>query len=178
MATTTDTPQTPATRRAFEATVLPHTEAMAARALQLTKNPAEADNLVQEALIRALKFFHSYDPSQPPRAWLFTIVRNTFVNRWHAMSRRRDVHTAVRGEAMCVGAPTADDALEADETAVRVREAVDALPPQFRDAIRAVDLEGASYLEAAAALGVPKGTIMSRLSRGRKRLASLLTEAA
>jgi len=178
MATTTDTAQTPATRRAFEATVLPHTEAMAARALQLTKNAAEADDLVQEALIRALRFFDSYDASQPPRAWLFTIVRNTFVNRWHAMSRRRDVHTAVRAEVECVAAHTAIDVLEADETAARVREAVEALPPQFRDAIRAVDLEGASYLEAAEALGVPKGTVMSRLSRGRKRLAVLLTEAA
>lgn len=173
----TATTNTPSSRRAFERTVLPHADAMYGRALQLTRNPAEAEDLVQEALIRAFKFFDSYDPSQPPRAWLYTIVRNTFVNRYHALTRRREVHTAARAEALCVAAPGADEALEADEVAVRVREAVDALPPQFRDAIRAVDLEGMAYLDAADALGVPKGTVMSRLHRGRKRLRTLLEAA-
>jgi len=166
------------TTREFERTILPHTEAMYARALQLTKNPAEAEDVVQDALLRALTFFDSYDPSQPPRAWLFTIVRNTFVNRYHSRGRRRSLQRSHVTEEDTYSVAVAEETLDTAETAVRVREAVDALPPNFAAVVRAVDLEGMAYLEAAAALGVPKGTVMSRLSRGRKRLAVLLGEAA
>jgi len=167
-------------RRAFESTILPHMDAMYGKALALTKNPAEAEDLVQEALIRAFKFFDSYDASQPPRAWLNTIVRNTFVNRYHALNRRRDVHAALRADTEALGheaVPAADAAMEAEEVAARVREAVDALPPQFAEVVRAVDLEGMGYYEAADALGVPKGTVMSRLHRGRAKLRAALEAA-
>jgi RNA polymerase sigma-70 factor (ECF subfamily) len=175
----TDTaPHSPSTRRAFERTVLPHMDAMYGQALKLTRNAAEAEDLVQEAMIRALRFFDSYDPEQAPRAWLFTIVRNTFRNRYAALNRRRDVHAAAAAEAVGhAPVPDAEAAMEAGEAAVAVREAVDALPPEFAAVVRAVDLEGMAYLEAAAALDLPKGTVMSRLHRGRKRLAVALGAA-
>jgi RNA polymerase sigma-70 factor (ECF subfamily) len=173
-------PANPTTNREFERVVLPHMEAMRARALRLTRDESEADDLVQEALMRALRFFDSYDRDQPPRAWLNTIVRNTFVNRYHALNRRRDAHTAMRAETEALGGDSldADEALEAKDLAVRVHAAVEALPADFGAVVRLVDLEGSSYLDAAAALGVPKGTVMSRLYRGRKRLAAALEGAA
>lgn len=162
-------------RRKFETTVLPHMDAMYGRALQLTRNPAEAEDLVQEALIRALRFWDSYDPEQEPRAWLFTIVRNTFVNHYKAALRRREVHHTAAAEAALGHAPPADEAMEGCEVAERVREAVASLPVEFRETVRLVDLEGYAYLEAAETLGVPKGTVMSRLYRGRKRLRAALS---
>lgn len=165
-------------RRAFERTVLPHMDAMYGRALQLTRSPADAEDLVQEALIRALRFWDSYDPEQGPRAWLNTIVRNTFVNHYKAAVRRREVHTAAGAESDAGHMPAADEAMEGREVADRVREAVESLPVEFRDTVRLVDLEGYAYLEAAEALGVPKGTVMSRLYRGRRRLRERLEGAA
>lgn len=166
------------TRRKFETTVLPHMDAMYGRALQLTRNAAEAEDLVQEALIRALRFWDSYDPAQEPRAWLFTIVRNTFVNHYKAAVRRREVHGRAAAEASIDRARPADEAMEGSEVADRVRAAVESLPAEFRETVRLVDLEGYAYLEAAEALGVPKGTVMSRLHRGRRRLRAALEGAA
>jgi RNA polymerase sigma-70 factor (ECF subfamily) len=174
MATTDTAPRS--NRRAFERTILPHMDAMYGRAVALTHNPAEAEDLVQESLIRALKFFHSYDPEQSPRAWLFTIVKNTFVNRWHALNRQRDAQAAVKADAQAMSegeAPLAEAVLVAAD----VRAAVDALPEQFAAVIRLVDLQGLGYYEAADELGVPKGTVMSRLHRGRAKLRALLEAA-
>lgn len=165
-------------RRAFESTVLPHMDAMYGRALQLTRNPAEAEDLVQEALIRALRFWDSYDPEQGARAWLNTIVRNTFVNHYKAAVRRREVHGRAAAEASIDYGRPADEAMEGSEVAAQVRAAIDSLPVEFREAVRLVDLEGYAYLEAAEALGVPKGTVMSRLYRGRRRLRAALEGAA
>jgi len=170
----------PSARRSYELAVLPLTDALYGRALKLTRNPAEAEDLVQEALIRALRFWDSYDPEQAIKPWMFTVLRNTFHNRYEALNRRRDIQTALVAEEVAVAeAPMLPcEAMEADEVAARVREAVEALPVEFREAVTLVDLQGLGYYEAADTLGVPKGTVMSRLHRGRKRLRALLEGAA
>jgi RNA polymerase sigma-70 factor (ECF subfamily) len=145
--------------------------------LQLTRNPAEAEDLVQDTLIRALRFWGSYNPEQAIKPWLFTVLRNTFHNRCESKGRRTEVHTAYKGDAVALlgdAAPVVENVLVAAE----VREAIEALPAEFCEVIRLVDLQGLGYVEAADLLGVPKGTVMSRLHRGRKRLKGLLAEVA
>ena len=161
----------------FENTVLPLTGELTRKALMLTRNQSDAQDLVQDTLIRAFRGWDTYQPGRnTPKAWVFTVLRNTFRNRYAAQSRRREVtHTSgVEGVTNAGNVPTPD----AGDTGRMVREAVEALPVDFRNVVVAVDLEGASYGEASEALGVPTGTVMSRLYRGRKRLAVLLSEAA
>lgn len=173
--TTSDT-LSATSRREYERLVLPLTDALYGRALKLTRNPAQAEDLVQDALIRALRFWGSYDRDQPVKPWLFTVLRNTFHNHCEAQSRRNEINAAYKGDAEAFRGEAAPDA-EAALVAADVRAAVEALPEEFREAVTLVDLQGMAYLDAAEAMGVPKGTVMSRLYRGRKRLKSLLAEA-
>lgn len=171
------TPHTPASRRLFERTCAPHFEALRGRALRLTRNEIEADDLVQEALIRAFRFWHQFTPGTNARAWLCTILRNTFYNQCKANARRSEVHEAHKADTEALGAgnlPTPAEGLENLETAQRVREAVESLPETYREAVRLADLEGLSYKDTAEALGCPIGSVMSRLHRGRRKLATLL----
>ena len=160
----------------FDSTVRPHQAALRARALRLTHNEAEAADLVQETLLRAFRFYHSFTPGTGARAWLFTILRNTFYTRYQRTNRRREVENQAKYDIQALAVVDTPDALVAThETCQRVREAISQLPEAYREAVRLADLEGYSYREVATALGCAEGTVMSRLSRGRKRLAGLLT---
>lgn len=168
---------TPAARRSYETTVLPLVGEMTRKALALTRNASEADDLVQDTLVRAYRGWHTYDGERCTlKAWLYTALRNTFRNRYAALNSRRNREQAAHADGVTNMAAVPGP--DAGDTGRMVRAAVDALPADFAAVVRAVDLEGASYLEAAASLGVPKGTVMSRLSRARKRLAVTLAEAA
>lgn len=174
-------PMDPVTKRAFERTVSEHIPALHSRALRNTGSEAAAADLVQDTLVRAFRFWHSFDPGTNARAWLFTILRNTWLSQCKRASRERrtlDAHTAKADWLEPAPMPGAADATEAHDTRHRVREAVAGLPEQYREAVRLVDLEGASYREAAEAMGCPVGSIMSRLYRGRKALAVALEGAA
>ena len=163
---------TPAARREYENTVLPLVGMLGRKAKTITGG-READDLVQDTLVRAYRHWHTYDASRSTaRAWLSTVLRNTFRNRCEAQaSRRNREHGAmVDGVTNAAAVPGPD----ARDTARMVRAAVAALPAEFAAVVVAVDLEGATYREAAAALGVPAGPVMSRLSRARKRLAVTL----
>ena len=177
--TTTDTAAalSPAARRSYEDLVLPLADALYGRALQLTRRPGDAEDLVQDTLIRAFRFWGSYNTAQAVKPWLFTVLRNTFHNRCEAHGRRTEVHTAYKGDAMALRGEAAPE-VEAALVAADVREAIEALPAEFCEVIRLVDLQGLGYVETADLLGVPKGTVMSRLHRGRKRLKGLLAEVA
>jgi RNA polymerase sigma-70 factor (ECF subfamily) len=171
------TVHTTETRRAYEAAVLPLVDWVQGRALKLTRSPADAEDLAQEVLIRAFRHWGTYDPNKASiKAWLGTVVRNTFCNRYEALNRRRDIQTAHKAEVEITEGPAGGqlEVLEARETVLAVRAAVEALPEEFRTVLVAVDLEGAAYLDAAAALGIPKGTVMSRLHRGRTHLRAAL----
>jgi RNA polymerase sigma-70 factor (ECF subfamily) len=157
-------------RRRFEEAVLPHLNAAFNYARWLTRNEAEAEDVVQEACLRALRFLSSLREGDA-RPWLFAIVRNT----WHSRASR-----LVNAPAAAAVAETADDTLDPEQrlvqrdTVARVRGALEQLPVEFREVVLLREIEGLSYKEIADAVHVPIGTVMSRLSRGRDRLLELL----
>lgn len=156
-------------------------------ALALTRNEADADDLVQDSLVRAHRFWRSFDESKATLpVWLHAIVHNTFINTSRANDRRRVFHGKIEGFAYCADTPSAltrmrpcfDEEIARKHAHTRVREVVKALPKQYRMMIRLVDLEGASYKEAADLVGCPIGTVMSRVYRGRHSMAEKLSDVA
>ena len=166
-------------QQAFQRYVVPELDVLFRVAMSLTRNRADAEDLVQDTLIRAYRAIDRFD-GRYPRAWLLTILRNTQINR----TRRRrpelldDPDDAL--DRLAVSQP--GDGVEPEEVVVdpvfdaEVTVALEALPPNFRAVVDLVDLEGKSYEEAADALGVPVGTIMSRLHRARRRMRKHLLE--
>jgi RNA polymerase sigma factor (sigma-70 family) len=163
-------------RRVFEQTVLPHLDAAFNYARWLTKSDAEAEEVIQDACLRAMRFFSSLRDNNA-RPWLFAIVRNTWYSR---VSRRSSTEAALMDNARDA---LADDALDPEErllqqqTVSRVRAALEQLPADFREVIVLRELEGLSYKEIAEVLRVPIGTVMSRLARARERLLAVLKPA-
>jgi RNA polymerase sigma-70 factor, ECF subfamily len=166
----------------FEETALVHLDALYNLGLRLTHNRAEAEDLVQETYLRAFKNFHRFNPGTNCRAWLFTILRNVFLNRV-----RRTGTELLEGDAALPdpgldrlpsatfgGTPAFGRTPEEEffQTILHgdVERALRALPRPFREAVVLADLEGLSYREVAEVLGCPIGTVMSRLSRGRALL--------
>ena len=160
--------------RTFEDIVLPHLDAAFNYARWLTRNQAEAEDLVQDACVRAMRYLSSLRDDNA-RLWLFAIVRNTWYSR---VSRRRGPVDAAAFQA--AADDQADAALDPEErllqqqTVAEVHAALAELPADFREAIALREFEGMSYKEIASLLGVPIGTVMSRLARGRDRLAAAL----
>jgi RNA polymerase sigma-70 factor (ECF subfamily) len=176
-------------RHEFEEVALPHFDALFNLALNLTRSRGEAEDLVQEAYLRAFRFFDSYRPGTHIKAWLFRILRNTFINRYRAAKIRPDEVDFAKIEANYER--TIDEAFlrrktsESPEDAVmdrvldsEVQEALASLPEEYRSVVLMALLEEMSYKEIAAALSVPLGTVMSRLHRGRKLLQVALLEFA
>lgn len=173
----------------FEEVALPYLDALFNLALNLTRNRKDAEDLVQEAYLRAFRFFDSYQPGTQIKAWLFRILRNTFINRYRAAKARPEEvdfdkidgvyekmveDEFLRGhgsvdpeEAVMVGVP--------DE---EIQEAMIALPEEYRSVVIMALVEELSYKEIASALSIPLGTVMSRLHRGRKQLQGALLEYA
>ena len=161
--------------RSFEEVVLPHLDAAFNYARWLTKNDADAEDVVQDASVRALRFFSSFR-GEDARAWLLTIVRNT----WYGRFPRR-----AGGGVTTVAEENADHRADASlgpeeqliqqQTVDQVRRALETLPTDFREVLVLRELEGLSYKEIAAIVGIPLGTVMSRLARARERLSGVLT---
>jgi RNA polymerase sigma-70 factor (ECF subfamily) len=158
----------------FERQVLPHLDAAYNLARFLMRNDQDAEDVVQEAALRAFRFFDSFR-GENSRAWFLSIVRNTaFTALKH---NRMDEETIVFDEELHGGQiPSLDAGTELDRAQDRqtVRAAIEQLPAEFREAITLRELEGMSYKEIADIAGVPIGTIMSRLARGRRQLQMLL----
>jgi RNA polymerase sigma-70 factor, ECF subfamily len=165
-------------RRSFEEIVVPHLDAAFNYARWLTKNDVEAEDVVQDAAIRALRYFSSLRHGDA-RAWLLTIVRNTWYGRvaQQGVSQRTGVYDETTDDR-------GDERLDPEalvlqqQTIEQVQHAVEALPVDFREVIVLRELEGLSYKEIAAIAGVPIGTVMSRLSRARERLLAMLGPVA
>jgi RNA polymerase sigma factor (sigma-70 family) len=161
-------------RQRFEEVVIPHLDAAFNYARWLTKSDRDAEDVVQDATVRAWRFFTSLR-NEDARAWLLAIVRNT----WYAHLARRRAADAV-GVYDEMSDDRHDDGLDPEalvlqqQTVAQVQQAVEALPVDFREVIVLRELEGMSYKEIAAIVGVPLGTVMSRLSRARERLLSVL----
>lgn len=154
--------------KAFEQAVLPHLDAAYNLARWLAGNDADAQDVAQEACLRAFKFFGNFRGDNP-RAWLLTIVRNTFYT-WLQKNRPQSV-VAIDDDELAeiedqTGKPGAFHRADADV----LRAALETLPLEFREAIVLRELEGLSYKEIAEVAGVPVGTVMSRLARARRQL--------
>jgi RNA polymerase sigma-70 factor, ECF subfamily len=150
-------------------------------ALRMTRNPAEAEDLVQETYLKAYRAFGTFQAGTNLKAWLYRILTNTFINIYRAKKRRpeqadvEDVedlylyHRLGGLEAAAAGRSAEEEVLERF-TDDEVKQALESLPEQFRIAVLLADVEGFAYKEIAEILDVPIGTVMSRLHRGRKAL--------
>jgi len=165
---------------------LEHIDALYRTALRMTRNPADAEDLVQETYLRAFRFRDRFAAGSNLRAWLFKILTNTAISRFRHTSRESgdasldemdesDLYARIadggRGES-------AEDELLGAVLDVDVRQAIEDLPEPFRLAVVLSDVEGFTYKEIADMLDVPLGTVMSRLFRGRRILRKRLTDAA
>jgi RNA polymerase sigma-70 factor (ECF subfamily) len=162
----------------FEQAILPHLDAAYNLARWLTRNEQDAQDMVQEAYLRAFKFFDSFH-GVDGRAWLFTIVRNTCYT-WLHQNRADEKRTAFDEEIHTIDSETFNPATLALRSADHqiLTRALDELPVEFREVVVLRDLEGFSYKEIADIANVPTGTVMSRLARARERLKKILCGGA
>jgi RNA polymerase sigma-70 factor (ECF subfamily) len=162
----------------FEADALPLLPGLYSAAFRLTRNAADAEDLVQETFLRAFRGFHQFEEGTNLRAWLYRILTNTFINSYRKKQREPQTISDEEIEDWYLYSKMTEQVAEPSaETAViealpdeDVQDALSSLPEQFRIAVLLADVEGFSYKEIAEITAVPIGTVMSRLHRGRKAL--------
>ncbi|WP_431711679.1 sigma-70 family RNA polymerase sigma factor [Glutamicibacter uratoxydans] len=182
------TQETEAERRErFERDAMAYVDQLYSAALRMARNPADAEDLVQEAYTKAYSAFHQYKPGTNLKAWLYRILTNTYINLYRKRQREplRTSTDTVEDWQMAKAAEHTPSGLRSAETVALdrlpdsdVKAALQSIGEDFRLAVYFVDVEGFSYKEAAEILGVPIGTVMSRLHRGRKNLRELLADYA
>jgi RNA polymerase sigma-70 factor (ECF subfamily) len=171
----------------FAELAMPYMDSLYSAALRMTRNPADAEDLVQETYLRAYRGFGGFKEGTNLKAWLYKILTNTFINIYRAKKRRPQETDFDDVEEFSLyrrlGGLEAADTERTPETEVLdampdevVKEALESLPEQFRMAVLLADVEGFSYKEIAEIMDVPVGTVMSRLHRGRKQLQRRLWE--
>lgn len=166
----------------FEAEALPHLDSLYRMALRLTGDSSRAEDLVQETMLKAYRAWSQFRPGTNARAWLLTILRNTFINEYRRRKREPiavDLE-AVEPYAIFRDAEQVDPegAFFAQIVDERVLQAIDHLPPDFREVLALSDMENLSYAEIAETLDIPVGTVKSRLFRARRQLQAELYEHA
>lgn len=168
----------------FARDALPYMDDVYRFAYSLTRNPADADDLVQETFLRAFRSWHTFQPGSDARRWLFTICRNAFLRSREKVRHEVEVED---GDAEALAAVTlhaemrdegSDRILSRVDLAPALTRAIDRLAEPFRSAVILVDVEDQSYEAAAEVLGIPVGTVRSRLFRGRRQLQETLREYA
>src|SRR5512137_1906769 len=181
-----DDRQNDLTRDEFEGLALRHLDALYGAAVRLTRNERDAEDLVQDSLLRAYRFFDRFERGTNIKAWLFKILTNTFINRYRRSTKERNIVEDDRDSVQDrLVSRDAADAAENPERAYLDRmlsddvlRAIDSVPVDFRLAVILADLQDFSYKEIADILDVPVGTVMSRLFRGRRLLQKQLAEYA
>ena len=183
-----DTGEAAANRARFEEEALKHLDALYRTALRMTRNPSDAEDLVQDALVRAYRFYDRFEPGTNFRAWLFKILTNTYINTYRRKQGRPQESSLDDTEEFFLykqlGGDSGERVTDVEDTVLdglgadAIQRAIDQLPPQFRTTVQLSDVEGLSYAEIAEATGVAKGTVMSRLFRGRRQLQRALWDQA
>jgi RNA polymerase sigma-70 factor (ECF subfamily) len=178
---------TPDPRALFEEQAIPFLDQLYGAALRMTRNPADAQDLVQETFVKAYAAFGQFEQGTNLKAWLYRILTNTFINTYRKKQRDpykgtiSDMEDWQLGEAESA---TAMSSRSAEAEAIdhlpdsAVKDALQSIPEDFRLAVYFADVEGFSYQEIADIMKTPVGTVMSRLHRGRRLLRGLLTEYA
>lgn len=146
------------------------------RALRMSRSPHIAEDLVQDTIERAIRFESHYQPGTNLRAWVYQILFSVFVTRCRRLRRERNAMGVLSTDPCAWTA--VEDVKEMAGLSPPMLRALDSIPRSFRDAVVLVDLEEMAYKDAAARLGVPVGTVMSRLHRGRKALAEVIRGGA
>jgi RNA polymerase sigma-70 factor, ECF subfamily len=181
------TAEDPALRERFDREVMPLLSSLYPAALRMTRNPADAEDLVQETFLRAYRGFAGFQEGTNLKAWLYRILTNSFINtyrkkqrepvtvegpddldEWYLFDRLGARHVEPSAETEVLDTIPDED----------VKRALESLPEGFRLAVLLADVEGFSYKEIAEMMGIPIGTVMSRLHRGRKALEKALWETA
>lgn len=173
----------------FAEQAMEHMPSLYSAALRMARNPADAEDLVQETYLKAYRGFDGFREGTNLKAWLYRILTNTYINQYRAKKRRPDeseldevedlyLYRRLGGLEAAQAGRSAEDELMDWFTDAEVKEAVESLPDQFRVAVLLADVEGFSYKEIAEILDIPIGTVMSRLHRGRKALQKKLYEYA
>lgn len=180
--------ETPSARAArFERDAMPLLDQLYSAALRTTRNPADAEDLVQETYAKAFAAFHQYRPGTNLKAWLYRILTNTYINTYRKRQRepqQSDTATIEDYQLARAESHTSSGLRSAEDVALDhlpdsdVKRALLQIPEEFRLAVYFADVEGYAYKEIAEIMQTPIGTVMSRLHRGRRALRDLLTEYA
>ena len=178
-----------ASQETFMTDVDQYLNSLYSTALRLTKKPADAQDLVQETLLKAYKAYGKFEAGTNPKAWLFRILTNSYINIYRYKSRRPNevdieneeqmfMYHKLRGSTATDVSKSVEDEFLSSITDTEIAKAIEDLPDQFREVVLLFDVEGLSYAEIAEMLKIPSGTVMSRLHRGRKALQKALIEYA
>jgi RNA polymerase sigma-70 factor (ECF subfamily) len=171
----------------FTADALQYLDQLYAAALRMTRNPADAEDVVQETFAKAYASFHQFTPGTNLKAWLYRILTNTYINTYRKKQRQPQLSDGENVEDWQIAraASHTSGGLKSAETVALenlpdsdVKEALQQLAPDFRLAVFLADVEGFAYKEIAEIMGTPIGTVMSRLNRGRTQLRRLLADYA